>query len=192
MPTDPDSGGTWIGANDAGLVCAVLNVHDGASPVTAPLSRGAIIPQLLAYGDVDAALARACDLPVARFRPFRLLIIGTRELVECRPLGDRLDHRRETPGAPVIRTSSGLGDALVTGPRTALFEAFIGHASDPVMAEDLFHLHQWRGREAISVRMRRADARTVSHTVVEVRDNTVSLSYRPADSPDAVSVTVAA
>jgi hypothetical protein len=192
MPIDPESGGTWIGANDAGLVCALLNVYDGSHRGAASLSRGTIIPLLLGFGDIDSALARACALPMARFRPFQLLLIDAREMVECRLRGRSLEHRREHLREAAIRTSSGLGDRLVTGPRTRLFRTFVGQASDPVAAEDLFHLHQWRGHEAISVRMRRAEARTVSHTVVEVRDDTVRLVYRPADAPDAVSVTVAA
>ena len=39
--------------------------------------------------------------------------------------------------------------------------------------------------------MRRSDARTVSHTVVEVREHTVSLAYRPAEAAESVSITVA-
>jgi hypothetical protein len=40
--------------------------------------------------------------------------------------------------------------------------------------------------------MRRHDARTVSHTVVEVREGSVTLSYRAVEWPLAVAVQVAA
>jgi len=192
MPRDPDSGGTWIGANDAGIVCALLNVYDGAPAATADLSRGTIIPPLLGCDGLDSALARARTLPIDRYRPFRLLIVEPGRLIECWPddggLGFRVENLREA----AMRTSSGLGDGLVAGPRGDLFRSFFSHASDPVAAEDLFHLHQWRGREAISVRMRRPDARTVSHTVVEISEQSVSLVYRPANAPDRVLVTMAA
>jgi len=192
MPIDPDSGGTWIGANDAGLVCALLNVNDGTPASTAPLSRGSIIPSLLGCDDGVAAFARARALPPERYHPFRLLIVDGHELIECWTEGGRLEHRDEPLRVAVMRTSSALGDTVVAGPRAALFRTFLDNASDPVAATDLFHLHQWRGREAVSVRMRRPDARTVSYTFVEVRDRSVSLVYRPADAPDRVLVTVAA
>src|SRR5262245_39809777 len=51
MPTDPQAGGTWIGVNDARLVCSLLNVYDGGTSVERPLSRGTIIPRLLGCAD---------------------------------------------------------------------------------------------------------------------------------------------
>ncbi len=192
MPVDPDGGGTWIAVNDAGLACTLLNVSGGSRNIPMPLSRGTIIPQLLGYGDVDSALMWARELPAHRYLPFRLLIVDGRELVECRTDGATVEHRRTVLSKAVIRSSSGLGDDLAAGPRAALFKTFLAAARDPIAAEDLFHLHQWRGREEVSVRMRRADARTVSHTVIEIRERTVHLAYRPADSPDTVSITLAA
>ena len=192
MPVDPASGGTWIGVNDAGLVCSLLNVCAGQPVAPAPLSRGTIIPPLLRYADVDSALMWAARLPPDQYQPFRLLISDGHELVECCSDGRTLRHRRRLLTNAVIRTSSGLGDRLVTRPRAALFRKFLAATSDKVAAEDLFHLHQWRGREEISVRMRRADARTVSHTVIEVRERTVRLVYRPADAFQGVSIAVAA
>ena len=192
MPVDPASGGTWIGVNDAGLVCSLLNVYNGSTVTRAPVSRGTIIPPLLRYADVDSALMWASQLDPGHFQPFRLLIVDGRELVECRSDGHVLHQRRQPLHDAVIRTSSGLGDRLVARPRAALFRQFLAATSDKVAAEDLFHLHQWRGREEVSVRMRRSDARTVSHTVVEVREHTVSLAYRPAEAAESVSITVAA
>jgi hypothetical protein len=192
MPVDPDGGGTWIGVNDAGLACTLLNVSGGSRLVAAPLSRGTIIPRLLGYGDVDSALVWARELPADRYLPFRLLIVDGRELVDCWTDGSTFEHRRLRLRDAVIRSSSGLGDHLVAGPRAALFHRFLASTHDPIAAEDLFHLHRWRGREELSVRMRRADARTVSHTVIEIRERTVNLAYRQADSPDTVSITLAA
>jgi uncharacterized protein with NRDE domain len=192
MPVDPESGGTWIGVNDAGLACSLLNVYDGSTATRTPVSRGTIIPPLLRYADVDSALMWASQLEPTHYQPFRLLIVDGRELVECCSDGRALHHRRQPLSEAVIRTSSGLGDRLVARPRAALFRKFIAATSNKVAAEDLFHLHQWRGREEVSVRMRRADARTVSHTVIEVRELTVSLAYRPADAAESISITVAA
>ena len=192
MPVDPDSGGTWIGANDAGIICVLLNVYAGSRTMIGLRSRGTVIPPLMGCDCVDAVLERVLDLAAGEYSPFRLLALDQGTLLECWNQNQAIHHRRESLRAPVMRTSSGLGDDLVTGPRTALFERLLSTASDPIAADDLFHLHQWRGREELSVRMRRRNARTVSYTVVEIRDEVIRLVYRPADAPDAVSVSLAA
>jgi Transport and Golgi organisation 2 len=192
MPVDPVSGGTWIGANDAGVVCALLNLYAGPRTMAGPRSRGTVIPPLLGCDSVNKALERVLELPADQYSPFRLLLLDGRHLVECWNQDHAIHSRRESLRTAFMRTSSGLGDDLVTGPRTALFQQFLSAASDPIAADELFHLHQWRGREELSVRMRRGDARTVSYTVVEIGKRTVRLVYRPAEAPDGVSVSVAA
>jgi uncharacterized protein with NRDE domain len=192
MPVDPDSGGTWIGANDAGIICVLLNVYAGSRTMLGLRSRGTVIPPLMGCASVDALLERVLELPAGEYSPFRLLALDRGTLVECWNEDRAIRYRRDPLRAAVMRTSSGLGDDLVTRPRTALFERLLSTASDPIAADDLFHLHQWRGREELSVRMRRGDARTVSYTVVEIRDGAIRLVYRPADAPDAVSVSLAA
>ena len=192
MPVDPDSGGTWIGANDAGIICVLLNVYAGARTRVGLRSRGTVIPPLLGCNCVDAVLERVLELVPGDYSPFRVLVLDRETLVECWNQDRSIRYRRETLRTAVMRTSSGLGDDLVTGPRTVLYEQLLSTASDPIAADDLFHLHQWRGREELSVRMRRPDARTVSHTVVEIREGVIRLVYRPADAPDAVSVSLVA
>jgi hypothetical protein len=192
MPIDPEGGGTWIGANDAGLVCVLLNASGTASVPAAALSRGTIIPPLLGCRGLEAVLMEARRLSPERYRPFRLLVADRREFMECWTANGRLELRREPLREAIMRSSSALGDAVVAGPRSELFRTMFGTASDPVAAQDLFHVHQWRGREAISVRMHRADAQTVSHTVVEVRKRSVSVTYRQAAAAESVAVTMAA
>jgi uncharacterized protein with NRDE domain len=192
MPTDPDSGGTWIGVNDAGLVCSLLNVSSGATSASGALSRGTIIPPLLGCADVESAFAFARHLRPDLYQPFRLLIVDGRQLAECWSDRTVLRHRRQAVHAALMRTSSGLGDRVVRGPRAALFQRLFAQARDAVAVEDLFHLHQWHGREAVSVRMRRVDACTVSHTTIEIRDRTITFAYRPAEAPEGVSITMAA
>jgi Transport and Golgi organisation 2 len=197
MPIDPESGGTWIAANDAGVVFALLNANPGASlqttSLSAPLlSRGTIIPSLVESATVSEALARAEQIRVERYAPFRLLLFDRFQLVECVPQGCRIRHRRSFLSAAIMRTSSGLGDAVVAGPRRALFQRFFSHPRDPRAAQDMFHQHRWIGREAVSINMCRSDARTVSHTIVEVGSDTISMSYVPADSIHPVVVHVAA
>ncbi len=192
MPIDPDSGGTWIAANDAGLVFVLLNASGEARARAGVVSRGTIIPTLIGCDTVSRALAQAHLIPADRFAPFRLLIIDRHEVADCRPDGDCIRHRRSDLRRAMLRTSSGLGDALVTGPRRALFQRTVTAARDARAAQDRYHVHQWPGREAISVNMRRPDAATVSRTVVEVRDGSVRMSYQAIEWPHAVAVQVAA
>jgi hypothetical protein len=192
MPIDPESGGTWIAANDAGLVFVLLNSNHGFPARAGDLSRGVIIPTLVGCATTSRAVAQAQRLQAWRFAPFRLLIIDRYEVVDCWPDGRRIRHRRAYLQSAILRTSSGLGDALVTGPRRTLFQRVFDNAHDVRLAQDSFHRHHWPGREAISVNMRRDDARTVSQTIVEVRDGSVALSYRAVEWPHAVAIQVAA
>ena len=47
-----------------------------------------------------------------------------------------------------------------------------------MVAQSVFHRHQWRSRRDISVRMERAEAKTVSHTFVSVTASAIELRYR--------------
>jgi Transport and Golgi organisation 2 len=192
MPIDPESGGTWIAANDAGLVFVVLNSNPGFPVHAGDLSRGTIIPTLVGCATTSRALAHAQRLQAGRFAPFRLLIIDRYGIVDCWPDGGRIRHRRAYLHSAILRTSSGLGDALVAGPRRTLFRRVFNNAHDFRHAQDSFHRHHWPGRQAISVNMRRDDARTVSQTIVEVRSGSVALSYRAVEWPHAVAIQVAA
>ena len=198
MPVDPESGGTWIAANDMGVVFAILNGN--RDPIDGPaeagqyvrLSRGLIIPGLVASTTVSEALTRARHLRVNRYAPFRLLLFDRYQLVECWPDEGRIRHRRSFLYDAIMRTSSGLGDAVVARPRRALFNRIFRTPDDPSAAQDRFHSHVWPGREALSVNMRRPDACTVSRTIVEVGLNTISMSYRATDSAHPIVIRVAA
>jgi hypothetical protein len=184
MPIDPEGGGTWIAANDRGLVLTLLNATADLSAVTAARttpgrpSRGLIIPALASSESVSEALDRALAMNLWRFNPFRLVLLDRHQLAECWLENGLPRYRRAFLHAPLMRTSSSLGDGLVQAPRRALFRRFFEGAADPRAAQDAFHDHQWPGRESISVRMERADARTVSRTVVEVSDEVTRLRYR--------------
>ena len=178
MPLDPESGGTWIAANESGLVFALLNVNPPGHPSVDGVSRGGVIPRLAAAGSLSAALGRLLDARPGRYRPFRLLMLDGSQFVECWLEDGRLRHRRAYLQGAVMRTSSSLGDAGVEGPRRTLFRRFFRGTSNGAATQDAFHDHQWPGREHVSVRMQRAEARTVSRTVVEVSASFATMIYR--------------
>ena len=187
FPIDPESGGTWLAVNDAGLALAALNVTPptGKGP-PGRRSRGEIIPALLGCDSPAAALGaveREIDYP--DFAPFRLVLVGNGVVADVRWDGrEAMVMNRLLGGSPVLFTSSGLGDHLVEGVRRELFaELFAGPSGTWEAAQDAFHRHTWPGREHLSVNMTRATARTVSFAVIDVTPAGAVITYHP-DAPD--------
>lgn len=180
LPVDPVSDGTWIAANDAGLILALLNGNP-PQPVRANVSRsrGEIVPELISCDSPADALERFDrKLRPADFAPFRLVLLGRGLLADLRWDGRQsMVSNRLLGGSPVLFTSSGLGDHLVEGPRRELFEMLFENAADPLAAQDAFHAHCWPGREHLSVNMSRADARTVSRAVIARDDDSIRFDY---------------
>lgn len=176
-PTDSDAGGTWIAANDLGLVLCLLNFNPtpavgptAPSPVARGLvSRGLIIPELIASHSPREAIDRLGKLDLPDYSHFRLVAIhfGDRGPSSIEAQWDRstLLTTEHAPGTACF-TSSGLGDQLVA-PRLALFDELVRPAPSRE-AQDRFHRHVWPERPHLSVMMSREDARTVSVTTVEV------------------------
>jgi hypothetical protein len=185
LPTDPQSGGTWLAVNDAGLVLAVLNATPEHPPAAAGgrLSRGVVIPALLESdtpADALTELDRAFDY--RDFAPFRLVLAGNGLAADVRWDGRRpMVMTRLLGGTPLLFTSSGLGDRLVEGVRRELFDQFFTAPPDGwAAAQDAFHRHRWPGRELLSVNMERPTARTVSHAVIHLTDTVATVAYHPA------------
>ena len=184
LPIDPCSGGTWIGANDAGLVLALLNGNPPRPvPAKAVRSRGHIVPELLGCDSPADALNRFERLlQPSDFAPFRLVVLDYGLVADIRWDGRQsMVSNRLLGSSPLLFTSSGLGDHLVEGPRRELFETLLGNASDRLAGQDEFHTHRWPGRENLSVNMSRTDARTVSRSVIARDDRGVQFDYFTED-----------
>jgi uncharacterized protein with NRDE domain len=193
MPIDPESGGTWIAASDAGLAIALLNVTPDppAASAAGPLrSRGGIIPQLLHLRRVEEVAEAALAIDWQAYGGFRLVVSDRERAAEVVPSAGAATWHDLS--APVMFTSSGLGDHLVQQPRAALFARLTRRASSLAAAQDRFHAHRWRTRPEISVRMSRTDATTVSTTVVLIGAGKVSMRYRALMEGAAAAATRAA
>jgi hypothetical protein len=173
MPIDPQSGGTWIAVNDAGLALTVLNVNPAPPPAACGFahSRGEIIQRLLHCDNLQHAWSLAEQIDRDSFPPFRLVIADTAQCVVLSP--DDTDVF-DVADLPLMFTSSGLGDALVEPPRRRLFLDALPRTP---AAQDEFHRHRWPDRPELSVCMSRAGAATVSYTVIEIDAARVSLKY---------------
>lgn len=181
MPIDPESGGTWAAGTDAGLGLCLLNAHPaGRGPAVRAgrRSRGDIVPAAAAAGSVEEALALARSLPLERFEPFTLLAADAGRLAVLAWDGRSVTMQRpEQVRSARLFTSSGLGDDLVLPARRALFERMVLGAEDAAAAVDAFHRHRWAHAPERSVLMSRAEARTVSRTVLLISREGVSVRY---------------
>ncbi len=189
-PTDPDSGGTWIGAAESGLTLALVNSFPESLPALPAdlVSRGTIIPGLLDSQGIEDVVDRLSQMDVERFAPFRLLAIDLvgDEDGNVSPRMLILDWTRQELAVethldgPVCLVSSGLGDAEVS-PRLELFGEMVVEAGLSIENQDAYHEHNWPGRPEISVMMSRDEASTESVTAVECRvseDEPVRMHYR--------------
>lgn len=177
FPIDRPSQGTWIAANDAGLVLALLNVNSGQSrnESRAPRSRGEIIPMLLGTSELEEAIHRLADLPLDEFGSFRLMMVDQNRVVQFVSTPD--ERELDWLATPGVVSSSGLGDELVQSPRRDLFEELLAQSGETSFMQDEFHAHRWAERAHLSVNMSRSDARTVSQTIVELSPDRVRMIY---------------
>jgi hypothetical protein len=179
FPTDPQSGGTWIAVNEVGVVLLLLNRQEAIPAATTLRSRGTIVPFLTPGRSLSEVSARLRGLNPAEYAGFQLIAIHDRQFVlatnrtrAIRIAAGRL-HR------PFMFTSSSIGDAAAERVRRPLFETLVVHADDALTGQRLFHDHHWPACPSLSVRMRRADARTVSRSIVDVDGDAVSFAYEP-------------
>lgn len=187
FPTDPMSGGTWIGVNDRGLVMTILNRSDTAGRTRrAPLSRGLIVPALLELSAAREAVDAAGGLDPAAYEPFHLVVTDRTEAGLVTSDGRDTSIRWFPLIRPLMFTSSGLGDALVDEPRRRLFERLVLEADDWLDGQHQFHRHRWPDRPELSVWMERVGVRTVSRSVIDVSaGGGIDFQYEPLDGSGA-------
>lgn len=179
-PIDPDGGGTWITANQAGItLCLVNGYRDSTAPSQVDWrSRGRLMTDLAGIehrSQVGPALRQQVeDHP---YRSLRLLAFGA----GTSPRGWRWNGRsggqvEEFDPIPPV-TSSSLDAEGAARLRSELFAA----VPVPPTSDDLLALHRQHadGPSALTPCMHRQDARTVSLTRVRVGIESVRMEYAP-------------
>lgn len=156
-PRDPLGGGTWMLANELGLVVCLLNRWElEGRTIKNPLSRGRLVWSLAPLGSPVEVSKRLCGLD--RFQAFTLAVFS--------PHGDRCFEwdgtSLEDKEVPDLLTSSSFEIESVSRARR---DRFLRH---PGGAE--FHASSWEAPTAYSVRMNRPDAQTWSRTSLEITD----------------------
>jgi hypothetical protein len=147
---------------------------------------------VLTARSLDEALTLARELETHRYQAFTLVLVRGTTVALCHSNGSALAVDVWPLTRPFLATSSSLGDQLVTPPRRALFERCF-HGEDAgawLAAQARYHRHRWATRPAISVRMSREDAATVSCSVINIGRGRATIRYRPftGDRPTARAV----
>ncbi|QDU83454.1 hypothetical protein Pla163_05530 [Planctomycetes bacterium Pla163] len=190
FPLDGQELGTWIAANEFGLVLCILNLYEADYAPATPRSRGLLVRELAIHGTAAQALAVLRGDDLAAYRGFTLAVF---EVDATGALAAGHAARWDgvalgvTDGADVRPpfVSSGFDLPRVREQRLATWHATVGDASAPTAAElERYHASRLPEPGAYAVSMSRDDACTVSHTRVRVTGDHVSMHYldgAPAD-----------
>ncbi|WP_102504859.1 NRDE family protein [Salinivibrio kushneri] len=182
MPIDPDGMGTWIAANEYGLLVCLLNDYQGQSSVVPKRSRGQLVKSVARARDLTQVGHIVSAHTMTDFSPFNLLVFRPASPIGTPPGcpvpkawhwdGQTLQRIECVP--PVVSSAVVPDDARRT--RSALLASSL-HASPSV--HDLIQYH--RSHEpvlgSLSVCMHRDDASTVSLTHIRVSSATTSMYY---------------
>jgi len=194
MPLDGQDHGTWIAANEFGLVVCLLNLYEVAYVPEAPTSRGRVVTELARARTL--AQARECleAQPLVRLRAFTVALFAPRaeELHSAVVSWDGVALREDAaPLAPPL-VSSGFDLPRVRAARFAAWTELVERRGGPSAQRlEQYHASKLPEPGALAVAMERADACTVSHSRVSVDATSVVLSYTPGVPPGTAPAVVA-
>lgn len=180
-PVDGLAGGTWIGINRFGVAIALLNRYQDPLK-TDVVTRGEIIPKLLAAGSFTEVCALCRALPLGQYNPFDLVIAGLEGLLQLQFDGRSGQFIEHDVGKPFFITSSGVDIDHILKTRRTLFESFCQNPAPTT--EDILHrlhLHKIPGDDSTSIFMGREKTHTKSICQVKLSKTGSSLDYYTQD-----------
>jgi Transport and Golgi organisation 2 len=181
-PQDGDFGGTWLAANEWGVVVALLNGAPGGPTDRAAeaTSRGLLVYALAGSRSTADAIVRLDRTDLLPFRPFVLVLLDARRDRRIVTWGDgmRVCDPAADLAQPVV--SSSFDSAEVARGRRARFHAVAAAASSGRRELHLaYHRDHVPSAGPRSVCMHREDAETVSFSRIEVGPDAVRFLYWP-------------
>ncbi len=183
-PTDPEGGGTWIAANERGMVICLMNNYQAGShekPDREYQSRGLLVRSLSPQTDLHQLRRVLADLDMHAYRPFHLIVFpGAFPPIEWQWNGKQLT---EIVGALPLLTSSGPLPGYVAKKRARLLRKATHDFIQDISDEEQLSLHRRRRPwpPGISIAMKRKNRGTVSLTQVKVNPGEVVMRYQPGD-----------
>jgi len=180
LPSEPGIG-TWIGVNDAGVSCALINWYAIARRAkNLPISRGQVVTTALAAATVKEMKALLEQLPLPRVNPFRLIGVFApgRKVVEWRWNLKQLATIRH-PWESATWISSGFDEAGAQKTRGKVFaEARLQRTFGRLEWLRRLHRSHQPERGPYSTCMHREEAVTVSYTEIVVCPGNAILRYQ--------------
>jgi len=181
-PRDVQGGGTWLAANEHGLVLCLLNHYpDPSGPDRRCTSRGLLVRALSPVSNPALLRRQLHDAPLHEYRPFTLVAFWVAQITEQWLWDGRDLVEVSQPESPV--STSSLYPRLVPALRRRFFRNATGHGSRPLSAERQMALHRSRRPwpPAFGVAMLRRDRGTVSLTRVRATPQAVAMDYWQGD-----------
>lgn len=204
-PKDPEGGGTWISANEYGLVFCLLNYYkfssaggqkkisnlfglkpdyrrqSGVGMKSAFLSRGLLVREASTASSLFELRQILKNSNLFHYQPFLLVVFsGIRPPIQLLWNGRELEE--QIAPFPVITTSS-LFPTLTEWFRLRNFrketDRFLKSLSDDRQWQLHRYRHPWL--PAFSIAMRRNDKGTVSLTRIRLDADKVYMAYQPGD-----------
>ena len=181
-PVDVLSGGTWFGANNRGVILALLNRYH-APETPGAKSRGDIIPSALEKGGLEGVSKFLHELKFSAYNPFDLFLVGKKHIEHFSWDGEHYLASQKSFKHWFMFTSSSLKTEEVIAYRKSLFNAWTSEMGKKLTdASELlrgYHMIQFEGMEKHSVLMEREKSHTKSIMQADVEGKKLSLKYLP-------------
>jgi hypothetical protein len=178
-PTDGDSGGSWIAANQYGLSLCLLNGDQLPAPPDAMShrrSRGLLLLDLIPLASLADLRGQIVNSDLSCYAPFTLLALELGLPALVGEWNGRQNTLYELASPVSMLTSSSFDTVSVRNYRQERF-----NATAPSLTElSRFHRSHSAGPSAYSICMHRADAETVSLSQVCMTAHQVEFVYTPA------------
>ncbi|WP_018404425.1 NRDE family protein [Marinobacter gelidimuriae] len=191
MPRDPVGGGSWLAANNRGLILALLNNYRYPTKISSDqaLSRGLLVRRLSALEGIAGVRKFLADEILALYPPFFLLVFEDcqREPVQWEWDGETLKETWDMVESPI--STSSLMPRLVPALRQYLMRRALRRTDRNRTASTLLALHRasrpWPA--TVTVAMKRKGSATVSLTHVRVTPDDIAMRYWPGHPSESAS-----
>lgn len=189
FPKDPDAGGSWIGAHEAGHAIVFLNGarqrHEKKPPYR--LSRGLVLLNLL---DDLSPVSKFESISLENIEPFTAVIFDGQHLFQGRWDGVKKELIELDSSQPHIWSSCTLYTDEIIEKRSSWFDEWIQKHPQPAEEEILhFHLFTGDGDNRNDLRMNRdGNEFTVSVTSMEITAEKVNMKYHDLQNNEVSSV----
>ncbi|KJZ14676.1 hypothetical protein TW85_08045 [Marinomonas sp. S3726] len=175
MPTDRNSGGSWIGVTDSGVGICLLNFYQGITPKTELISRGLLVKDLLALSKADKVLDHIKHLNCQHYAPFTLVIFIPDQAHPISVCWDGIQLTDLIIESPY--TSSGVEFPQVSQARQETFRQYFQGRTACIDQLKSYHASHYPEKSKWSVCMHREDACTVSFSHMSIQEFSSSFHY---------------